>query len=249
MIETQIKSTSKDKKIYVNELFGKIARKYDLLNNLMTFGNHLRWKEYAIKSALKEINSPNEALDLCSGTADLAIILNKYCPNTKITCIDNCREMLSIASTRINKLNTKNTNTKKITLDLMDIENIAGQNQPSSFDLITIGFGLRNITNKEKCIQDSFKLLRKNGVFVCIDLGHPINPIWSKIYSFYFFNLIPRLGEIFARDKEAYLYLTKSLLTWYKQEELKDLFIKYGFRKSYYKNILGGAVAIHIGIK
>lgn len=244
MIETATKSTREDKKIYVNELFSKIAKKYDLLNNLMTFGNHLRWKEYAIKLALKEINYPNKVLDLCSGTGDLAIILNKYCPNTKIICMDNCREMLSIANVRIKSLNTEN-----IILDLTDIENISYGNKPSSIDMITVGFGLRNIVNREKCIQDSFNILRKNGVFACIDLGRPTNHIWNKIYSFYFFNLIPKVGEIFAHDKEAYLYLTQSLLTWYKQDELKDLFLKYGFRKSYYKNILGGAVAIHIAVK
>ena len=240
MIETTTKSTIVDKSTYINQMFSSIAKKYDLLNNLMTCGLHKRWKTKAIKLALKENNTPSSALDLCCGTGDLAIILHKECPNIKIECVDNCSEMLEIAKER-----TKNL--KTISISLSDSENLTYK--PSSFDLITIGFGLRNLVNKEKCIEDIYQLLTNNGVFMCIDLGHSSNYFWKKIFNGYFFNVIPKLGGIFAGNIEAYSYLPTSLTSWYKQEELKDLILKTGFKKCCFKNIMGGIVAIHIAVK
>lgn len=242
MTKVQIKSTIPNKSNYVNQLFSKIAEKYDLLNNLMTFGLHNKWKEAAVKLALKEINSPTNALDLCSGTCDLAILLNKYSPDTDIICIDNCNNMLEIGKSKIEKLKLNNISTQ-----LKNTEELSFK--PSSFDIITIGFGLRNLVQKEKLLEDVFNLLRNNGVFVCIDLGHPTNLIWKKVFFYYFFNVVPKLGQLFANDREAYTYLPESLITYYKQEELKDLILKKGFKKCFYKNIMSGAVAIHIAVR
>ncbi len=242
MIQASAKSIETNKTVYINELFAKIAKKYDLLNNLMTFGLHNKWKEKTIKLALKEINTPAFALDLCTGTGDLAIILNKFSPETKIICSDNCNEMLEITKQKIKNLNLTN-----LSLESLDSENLP---YPASvFDLITIGFGLRNLVNKEKCIYNIYKILKSPGVFACLDIAHPINHLWKKVYYFYFFNIIPLLGKYFAKNKEAYTYLPTSLLSWYKQEELQHLFINSGFKKAYFKNILGGAIAIHIAIK
>ena len=237
-----LKSSSSNKAGFVSQLFNDIAYKYDLLNNLMSFGTHKRWKEETIKLALNKIKNPQEALDLCSGTGDLAIILNKLTPETNITCIDSSQNMLKIAESKINNLNLN-----KIKTLLSDIENLSYK--PKSIDLITIGFGLRNTSNKEKCLEIIFHLLKDRGVFACIDLGHPQNKLWKTIYSSYFFKVIPKLGQMFAHNESAYLYLTDSLNTWYKQEELKDLILKTGFRECYLKNILGGVVAIHVAVK
>ena len=231
-----------NKATYVNELFAKIADKYDLLNNLMTFGLHKKWKKETILLALEENKSPEYALDLCAGTCDLSITLNNLSPNTKITCIDNCNSMLEAGLHKIKSLKLKN-----IEVSLLDSENLPFKG--SSYDLITIGFGLRNLDNKEKIIKDIFNLLKDNGVFACIDLGHPKNNVWRKIFFFYFFNIVPKLGQIFAQNKEAYSYLPNSLLNYYNQEELKKIILSKGFRKCYFKNILGGIVAIHIAIK
>ncbi|MBI2996560.1 MAG: ubiquinone/menaquinone biosynthesis methyltransferase [Candidatus Melainabacteria bacterium] len=242
MIQTIIQSEVKDKSIFVNHMFAKIAYKYDLLNNLMTFGMHKAWKEKTIKLALKEKKDFKNAIDLCSGTGNLAMILNKYCPQANITCIDNCNEMLDITKNKLNKLKLKN-----ISLKLLDIEKDDLKNH--SADLITIGFGLRNLVNKERCIEIIYKILSKGGVLACIDLGHPTNRILEKVFYYYFFKIIPKLGEIFAKDKDAYTYLPTSLLSWYKQEELKDLLLQKGFKKCFYKNVFGGIIAIHIAVK
>lgn len=235
------RSTLEDKKVFVNKLFSNISRNYDLLNNLMSFGMHSSWKKQAVLLALKEKPNPKDCLDLCSGTADLAILINKLLPNTNITCIDNCKEMLDIARSKIESSRLKN-----LSLLYMDFEDISPS---SSFDLITIGFGLRNLTTQEKSLKKIFETLRTSGVFACIDLGHIKNKIWKNIFYSYFFNIVPKLGKIFSGNEDAYEYLVNSLTTWHTQEELKELILKTGFRKCYFKNIFGGAVAIHIAIK
>ena len=227
---------------YVNTLFSGIARKYDLLNNLMSLGFHKKWKEKAVRLALKESTHPVEALDICSGTGDLALLLSRLSPLTKITCVDNCNEMLTLLEKRIHEQGIKN-----ISLCCGDVTNLKYDNE--TFDLITVGFGLRNLPLKEKCLRDVYRILKSGGVFACIDLGHPQNLIWNKIYLWCFFKLVPILGQIFAKNKEAYSYFAHSLASWYKQEELKDLLLKTGFKKCYFKNILGGIVAIHIAVK
>lgn len=242
MIKMLKKSMLDDKALYVNEMFTKIAKKYDLLNNLMTFGLHSKWKEKAVDLALEEIDNPKSALDLCSGTGDLAIILNNKIPEIKITAIDNCASMIDIAKAKIENLKIKNIDTL-----LADCENLPFYSW--SFDIVTMGFGLRNLINKEKCLSNIFGLLKPGGVFACIDLGYPTNQLWQNLYFFYFCNIVPKLGESFAKNKDAYTYLPESLKTWYKQEELKEIILKTGFKKCYFKNLLGGAVAIHIAVK
>ena len=228
----------------INEMFSRIAEKYDLLNNLMTFGLHKIWKEAAIKLALKEIKThkpegPQYALDLCSGTGDLALALSKLSPNTNICCIDNCIPMIDLLKTKI-----KN---KRISLILGDSENLNIEKKP--FDLISIGFGLRNLSNRILSLENIYKHLEDGGIFVCIDLGHINNYVWKKMFNIYFYKIVPFLGKVLTKDKDAYLYLPTSLESWYKQEELKDLILKTGFKKCFYKNIAGGAVAIHIAVK
>ncbi len=242
MTKTIIKSIEPNKAEFVNKMFARIAAKYDLLNNLMTLGFHKKWKENTIKMALSENMAPKNAIDLCCGSGDLAIILQQLSPKTLISCLDNCQEMINITNKKIIESRINN-----ITANLADCENLT--NSPSSIELITIGFGLRNLTNQEKCLSNIYRILTKGGVFACIDLGHPEKPICSRIYAFYFFKVIPLLGKYFARDKEAYTYLPTSLLSWYKQNELKELLLKTGFKKSYYKNIFGGIAAIHIAVK
>ncbi|MBI1857546.1 MAG: ubiquinone/menaquinone biosynthesis methyltransferase [Candidatus Melainabacteria bacterium] len=235
---TQIKTQNKE--VYVNNMFTDIANKYDLLNNLMTFGLHKIWKKNVIKLAISENNTLNNVIDLCCGTGDLALITSKLLPNAKIVCVDNCQTMLDIANNKFKNLN--NITTLKSNIDEINWN-------PLSIDLITIGFGLRNLSNRENCITMAYRILKQNGVFACIDLGHPSNKLWKSIYYIFFFKIVPLLGEIFAKNKEAYSYLSSSLLSWYTQEELSTLLLKHGFKKAYYKNIMGGAIAIHIAIK
>lgn len=241
MTNTCIKSTP-DKAEYINQMFNTIAPKYDLLNLLMTFGMHYKWKEDAIKLGLKEVQLPKNALDICTGTGDLAILLKKHSPETEITCIDNSKNMIELAEKKFSKLRLKN-----ISLITKNFE--ASTFNQESFDFISIGFGLRNLIDKEKSTKSVFNLLNKNGVFACIDLGYPTNKFWQNIYFTYFFNTVPKLGEVIAKNKDAYTYLPNSLKSWLKQEELKSLLLNTGFKKCYFKNILGGIIAIHIAVK
>lgn len=240
MQQTNTISKNIEKSKLVNNLFNRIAYKYDLLNRLMTFGQHKKWKEYAIKLALKELKHLQSVLDICTGTGDLLLLINKHCKNCKITGIDNSESMLDIAK-------RKTIEFSNISVRLEDFEGTESINE--RYDLITISFGLRNLTKQESSINKIYKTLNQNGVFVCIDLGYPKNILWRNIFFFYFFNIVPILGQIFAGDREAYSYLPNSLHSWYKQEDLKELLLKTGFKKCFYKNIFGGVITIHIGVK
>ena len=231
-----------NKPLYVKELFSAIAKKYDLLNTLMTFSLHNAWKTELVKLAMKEKSDIENVLDACSGTADIAIIINKYLPESKITCLDYCKEMLDVAAEKLARLNLNN-----IDLILSDLNSFAWTKH--SFDLVTIGFGLRNIENREQALNKIYEMLKRNGIFACIDLGYPSNKFLEKIFFSYFFKTVPLLGQLFAQNKEAYSYLPNSLRQWYKQDDLKQLILKTGFKKCYYKNILGGVVAIHVAVK
>ncbi len=233
---------SSEKSAYVNNMFSKIASKYDLLNNLMTFGRHLAWKRTAVMLSLKEVTSPLHALDVCSGTGDLALIIKSMLPDTKVIATDNCKNMLSILEEKIEKLNIQGIDCELVSAESLDYKE-------NSFDLISIGFGLRNLVNREKFLNKAFSILKSGGVFMCIDLGFPEIPVWREVFFLYFFKFVPLMGEIFAKDKEAYSYLPESLKTWYKQKELKQILLNTGFSRCYYKNIFGGVVAIHIAVK
>lgn len=243
MLETKVKNeVENNKQDYVHKMFSGIAKQYDLLNNLMTLGMHNSWKKKAIKLSLNEIEAPHTALDLCSGTGDLGLMIKQLSPNTKVLCVDNCKNMLSIAQDKINKLNLNNIST-----EISNVENLQFDN--NSYNMVSIGYGLRNLVEKEKCLSEIYRILSPGGVFMCIDLGHPTNNFWGLIFNTLFFNVIPFLGKIFAKNEEAYTYLPLSLKSWYTQSELKDLILKTGFKKCFYKNVFGGATAIHIAVK
>lgn len=240
MTPTKTKSIIIEKSKLVNNMFNRIAKKYDLLNTIMTFGQHKNWKENAVKLALSELKHTETALDICTGTGDLLLTINKYCKNCKITGIDNSETMLDIAKRRINEI-------KNLSVRYENFEE--SENINERYDLITISFGLRNLSKQESSINKIYKTLNSNGVFACIDLGYPNNLLWRKVFFFYFFSIVPILGLIFAGNREAYSYLPNSLTSWYKQEELKTLLLNTGFKKCFYKNIFGGVIAIHIATK
>lgn len=240
------KIKDKNQNSEIVEMFSAISEKYDLLNNLMTFGMHKTWKEKSINLALKYLNNCpnncNNVLDFCCGTGDLTILLKKLKPQANIICSDLSKNMLELANSKFTK--NRFNGIKIICENAEEIDHGKG-----IFDLAMVGFGLRNVNNKEKCLDAIYDSLRAGGVFMCIDLGHPINPIWNKIYSLLFNSITPILGMVFAKNKAAYTYLPESLNTWYKQDELRQLLLNKGFKECNVTNFLGGVVSTHIAIK
>ena len=224
------------KKKRVGDIFSKVAPKYDLMNDVMSFGLHRCWKQYLI--SLANIKPDFEVCDLASGTGDVAtLIADKLSSSGHITLSDINPDMLKIGRDKFLDRGL----TKKADFVVADAENLPFEN--NSFDLVTMAFGLRNVTNKKQAIQEINRILKPGGVALVMEFSHPESGFK------YSFNIIPKLGELFAGDYDSYKYLVESIRRHPNQSVLRDWFIDSGFDECKVKNIHTGIVAIHMGYK
>ena len=227
-----------DKSKYVGEVFTSVAKNYDIMNDAMSFGMHRLWKKILVE--LAAIGEKDTILDIASGTGDISKLISKEYPKTKIFMSDINYEMLNEGRNRaIDESFDSNCSFCQL----------SGENLPfkdSTFDLITVGFGLRNFTDKEKGLSEMKRCLSKNGKLLVLEFSKPVNPLFSKLYDWYSFNILPKLGSILANDSESYKYLAESIRMHPDQESLKKMIIKNGFKECKFFNILNGVVAIHI---
>jgi len=222
----------------VSEVFDKVYDKYDLMNNLMSFGIHKSWKKQLIYSMKPK---PNRILiDVACGTGDIAKLFTEE-TNSKsmVYCIDPNKNMLSLGKNR-----------------LKDYKNIYWKNAPAEklpfkdnlFDYYSISFGLRNTKNLDKALSEAFRVLKKGGRFFCLEFSKINNGYLNLFYENYS-KLIPFMGEFIVGDKKPYEYLIKSINEFIDQDELIDLMRKNKFEKCKYINLNGGIVALHSGWK
>jgi len=227
---------------YVKKLFSNIASDYDRLNQIISFGLHHKWRKFAISKA--ELESASIILDLCTGTADFAICAAKQNKQVKIVGIDFCDKMLEIGREKIEKNGLEN----RIELKKQDIISSLSF-QDDTFDVVTIGFGLRHL-NIYEIFKEIYRVLKPNGRLITLDAAKPKGLITKRFHKIYFYHLLPLLGKIFHGDKEPYSYLPKSLdLYLPDQEHLKELMEKAGFVNVEYFNLLFGGVMVHLGFK
>ena len=231
------------KEKYVKETFDSISDVYDLMNSLMSFGFHRFWRKYAVREL--NISSGERVLDGCCGTADFAIeSANKVGPKGKVIATDFSQNMLFEGVAKIRANNYTAVNTSLAAADTMYLPF-----KDESFDAVTVGCGIRNLSVLEQGLEEILRVLKKGGRFGCLDLGRPNIPIYSSLYYYYFFKIVPYMGKLVFGDKEPYKYLPNSLTTFPKQEDLKNMMLEAGFKGVRYKNLAGGAMALHIGEK
>ena len=227
-----------EKSKFVGDVFTSVSKSYDIMNDAMSFGMHRLWKKIMVE--LAAIDDKDIILDIASGTGDISKIISREYPNTTIFMSDINFDMLSEGRNRaINESFDSNCSFCQLN----------GENLPfkdNSFDLITVGFGLRNFTDKEKGLSEMKRCLSENGKLLILEFSKPINPLFSKVYDWYSFNVLPRLGSIFANDSESYQYLAESIRMHPDQESLKNLVLKTGFKDCKFYNLLNGIVAIHV---
>lgn len=237
---TKVKITEKQK--LVSGVFDSVASRYDLMNDLMSFGIHRLWKRHAI--ALAQIHPNQQVLDLAAGTGDLTrLIAPKITATGQITVCDINQSMLSQAKVRL---------MDEGIFDNIGIVQADAQHlpfTPNTFDRIIMGFGLRNVTCKEKALQSMYRVLKPGGHIIILEFSHPTNTAFSKLYDTYSFHILPKLGEWVAKDAASYQYLAESIRMHPNQEKLKELILEAGFDVCHYYNLTGGIVAIHKGIK
>lgn len=228
---------NKNNKASIETLFNNISKKYDLINDMMSFGLHNIIKSLAVKNT-PNIN-PLKILDLCTGTGDIAVKLSKKYKNAQIIGVDFSDKMLEVAQKKIRPY--KNISIKKMDITKLDFE-------PETFDLCFISFGLRNLSDINQTLIDIKKVLKPNGVLSILDLGKP-NKIVAPIYNFYFNNIVPIIGKIFNKEITPYKYLVESVKTYPSQKELIEILNGHGFNNCKNINYMFGTISQQIAQK
>ena len=228
-----------DKARHVRGVFDSVASKYDLMNDLMSGGLHRAWKAYTV--AVANVREGDQVLDIAGGTGDLALAFSrKVGASGRVVHTDINAAMLS---TGRNRLLDAGVVLPTVVCDAEKLPFESGQ-----FDLVSVAFGLRNMTHKDQAIAEMCRVLKPGGRLLVLEFSKVAQPL-EKAYDFYSFQILPRLGKLVAGDDASYRYLAESIRMHPSQAELKDLMKKNGFGHVDYHNMTGGIVALHVGIK
>ena len=232
---------SQEKSKMVGNVFDAVSENYDLMNDLMSFGIHRLWKKVAIESS--GLRADFKVLDLAGGTGDMVKLMKeKVKEEGLIVLSDINRKMLEEGRDRLIDDGIEGINLAQIDAQYLPFRN-------ETFDLVTIAFGLRNVTNKEKALKSILGSLKKGGKLIVLEFSKPTNETFREIYDIFSFEVIPKIGEVIANTEESYRYLAESIRMHPTQNELKELMEKSGFIECNYDNLTNGIVAIHSGIK
>ena len=232
---------SQEKSKMVGNVFDAVSENYDLMNDLMSFGIHRLWKKVAIESS--GLRADFKVLDLAGGTGDMVKLMKeKVKEEGLIVLSDINRKMLEEGRDRLIDEGIEGINLTQIDAQYLPFRN-------ETFDLVTIAFGLRNVTNKEKALKSILGSLKKGGKLIVLEFSKPTNQTFREIYDIFSFEVIPKIGEVIANTEESYRYLAESIRMHPTQDELKELMERSGFVECNYDNLTNGIVAIHSGIK
>lgn len=229
----------KDKATRVRGVFDSVASKYDVMNDLMSGGLHRAWKAYTLMVA--NLKEGDRALDIAGGTGDLSLAFAKKVGSSgQVVHTDINFAMLSTGRDRL--LN------KGLVLPTVvcDAEKLPFPD--SHFDVVSVAFGLRNMTHKDAALKEMNRVLKPRGKLLVLEFSKVAKPL-EKAYDWYSFNILPRLGQLVAGDADSYRYLAESIRMHPGQEELKGLMKQAGFGHVDYHNLTAGVVALHVGIK
>ncbi|HVU09453.1 MAG TPA: bifunctional demethylmenaquinone methyltransferase/2-methoxy-6-polyprenyl-1,4-benzoquinol methylase UbiE [Verrucomicrobiae bacterium] len=226
----------------VNDLFAAIARRYDLLNDLQSFGLHRRWKRRVVE--LAQIKHGDRALDLCCGTGDISFRLAQSGAET--IGLDFSEKMLEVANARKLKSNPQSVihNPQFIQGDAQQIPF-----PENSFDIVTVGYGLRNLPSWEKGLNEMQRVAKSGARLVVLEFGKPANPLWRKIYFTHLKISVPLIGLLFCGNPRAYAYILESLKHYPAQLAVAEKMRALNLKNVRVINLLGGAMAINYGEK
>ena len=231
-----------EKQARVADVFTSVAKKYDIMNDLMSFGIHRLWKRYAI--SLSGVRAGQHVLDIAGGTGDLAKVFSREVgKNGHVVLSDINAAMLEVGRERL-----INAGCNNVDFVLANAETLAPF-EDNSFDLLTISFGLRNVTDKDAALRAMYRVLKPGGRLLILEFSKPIFEPLSKAYDLYSFTALPLMGKIVANDSESYRYLAESIRMHPDQQSLKQMMEQAGFENCDYNNLTFGIVAVHRGFK
>ena len=226
----------------VAEVFHSVAGNYDLMNDLMSGGVHRLWKRVTIE--MSGVRPGHHVLDIAGGTGDLAAKFSKIVgPEGTVVLADINDSMLKVGRDRL----VDRGITDNVRFSQADAQYLPFPD--NTFDVITIAFGLRNVTDKDMALRSMLRVLKPGGKLLVLEFSKPPNQLLSKIYDGYSFNILPKLGKLFANDADSYQYLAESIRMHPDQETLMGMMDNAGFANTDYHNMTGGIVALHRGVK
>jgi demethylmenaquinone methyltransferase / 2-methoxy-6-polyprenyl-1,4-benzoquinol methylase len=226
----------------VGSVFASVAGKYDVMNDLMSFGVHRLWKHFTL--SLTGLRPGQQALDVAGGTGDLALgMLRQVGKEGRVVLSDINPIMLAVGRDRLLDLGFVGN----VGCLLADAERLPFDD--NSFDCVTIGFGLRNVTDKAAALRSMHRVLKPGGQLLVLEFSTPVAPGLKPLYDAYSFNVLPLLGRFVAGDAASYRYLAESIRMHPNQETLLEMLRAAGFHETRYHNLSGGIVALHRGYK
>lgn len=231
------------KRAYVREMFARIAPRYDLLNRLMTFGMDAGWRARAARLAVGQTASPF-VLDLATGTGDFAMTIRDLAPAARVVGLDLVYEMLAYAQSK----NAARRELRSGALPLLAGDALDLPFPANTFDAVTSAFMLRNVVSLDRAFAEMARVLKPGGRAVALEITQPRLPLWSALYKFYFYRLVPVLGGAIS-DRAAYRYLPDSAARFVNAEELARVMRGAGLLDVKYELLNLGTVAVHAGTK
>ena len=225
--------------VWVRDMFGRIAHRYDLANHLLSFEMDRYWRWFAVRRLRGVLARPDAlALDLCCGTGDLTLALQRARPGRVWGC-DFCHPMLVAAREKIAR--------REMAPRLFEADAMALPVADGSLDLVTVAFGFRNLGNYNAGLAEMRRVLRPGGVAAILEFSHPPNPAFAAMYRFYSQRILPRLGGLLSGARDAYAYLPDSVSKFPGADELASQMRRAGFREVSFHRLTGGIVALHLG--
>ena len=231
---------TRGKKEQVAEMFDNVSDNYDFLNRLLTFGIDMKWRRLVVKTIAK--NNPKHLLDIATGTGDFVIMLSKLNAE-KIVGLDISRGMLDIGRDKVKKKKLEGL------IDMVQGDSEQLPFEDSSFDAITVGFGVRNFENLDKGLLEIFRVLRPGGILVILETSQPEGFIMKPLFKFYSKYIIPPIGKLFSKDKRAYDYLPESAAAFPYGERFNNILQKNGFINTTNKPLTFGIASMYTATK
>jgi demethylmenaquinone methyltransferase/2-methoxy-6-polyprenyl-1,4-benzoquinol methylase len=226
----------------VRSVFASVAGKYDVMNDLMSFGVHRLWKQFTL--SLTGLRPGQHALDVAGGTGDLARgMLKQVGKEGRVVLSDINLKMLEVGRDRLLDAG----HVANVEFIVADAERLPFDD--NSFDCLTIGFGLRNVTDKAAALRSMYRVLKPGGQLLVLEFSTPVAPGLKPLYDAYSFQVLPLLGRLVAHDAASYRYLAESIRLHPNQEAMLEMLNNAGFSQARYHNLTGGIVALHRGYK
>ena len=220
---------------YVNELFSALAKRYDTMTDVWTLGLHRLWKRQAMK--LLAVRSGERVLDVATGTGDLAFAeAAAVGPEGQVVGVDACEPMLEVARRR-----------QRGAVDFQLGDAMDMRFPDASFDIVTIGFGLRNVADRSQALREFRRVLRPGGRLMVLDFSTPTSKPLKAVHDLLYFGVMPKVGWAFAWHRDAHHYTSDSIRTWLSRDELRKAMLEAGFADAHYVSLSTGFATVHFG--